>query len=148
MADLLTTADKNAIGDAFDDMHDTFARTITIYQRKNSVFIATNSTYNALYKRIKAAPNTKSKVTTTSVQARILYAQKQIEQELSSMSSQIDVPVSKGLVRIKIPKAGYDVIEKATTIQMDGFPFQIISTPAPIGPFNPKYYTLYLERSD
>ena len=39
MADLLTRADKNDIADAFDDMHDTFARQITIYQRKNDAFI-------------------------------------------------------------------------------------------------------------
>ena len=148
MGSLLTQADKNAISDAFDDMHDTFARTITIYQRKNEVFIATNSTYNALYKRIKAAQNSKSKVTSTTLKARILYAQKQIEQELSSISSQLDIPVSKGLVRIKIPKAGYSILEKSTNIQLDGFPFKIISTPAPIGPFEPKYYTLYMERSD
>ncbi len=148
MADLLTTAEKNAIGDAFDDMHDTFARQITIYERKNEAFIATNATYNALYARIKKAPNTRSKVTTTTLQARILYAQKQIEQELSSVSSQIDVPVSKGLVRIKIPKAGYEILKKSTNIELDGFPFKIISTPAPIGPFTPKYYTLYMERSD
>jgi len=148
MADLLTQADKNAIADAFDNMHDTFARPITIYERKNEVFIATNSTYNALYQRIKNAPNTKSKVTTTRLKARILYAQKQIEQELSSVSSQLDIPVSKGLVRIKIPKAGYSIIEKSTNIELDGFPFKIISTPAPIGPFEPKYYTLYMERSD
>ena len=58
------------------------------------------------------------------------------------------MPVSKGLGRIKIPTTGYEILKKSTTIELDGFPFKIISTPAPIGPFTPRYYTLYMERSD
>ena len=86
MPSLLTDAQKTAIANVFDDMHDTFARDITVYQKKNKIFVATNDTYNALYKRIKDAKTTRTEVTSTTVKARILYVDKQIERDRNRAS--------------------------------------------------------------
>ena len=53
MASLIPDSDKDAIGNVFDDIHDTFSRDIVVFQRENEIFVATNGTYNALYSRIK-----------------------------------------------------------------------------------------------
>ena len=101
MTSFLSGPEKNAIGDVFNHMHDTFARDITVFQRENEIFVATNGTYNALYARIKNAPTTRAKVTETKVKARILYAQQQKEMSLPG-NAQVNVEMSEGSVRVKI----------------------------------------------
>tara|TARA_R100000808_G_scaffold4839_1_gene15262 strand:+ start:19314 stop:19760 length:447 start_codon:yes stop_codon:yes gene_type:complete len=148
MPSLLTDAQKTAIANVFDDMHDTFARDITVYQKKNKIFVATNDTYNALYKRIKDAKTTRTEVTSTTVKARILYVDKQIERDMGGLKAQINVPLSEGIVRIKIEKSGYDLFKKAQEVEIDGARYNIISDDSAIGPFVVKFYTLYLQRSN
>ena len=71
MGSLISDSDKVGIGNVFNDMHDTFARAVTVFQRKNDIFIATNGTYNALYNRLSTQETKRETVTQTTVQARI-----------------------------------------------------------------------------
>jgi len=135
------------MGNVFDDIHDTFARDITVFQRENEIFVATNGTYNALYARIKNAPTTRAKVTKTTVKARILYAQQQREMDLPGQA-QVNVQMSEGSVRVKIDEAGYKLFTQASKIEMDGEVFRIVSDAAKAGPFKVKFYILYLRRAD
>tara|TARA_R110002020_G_scaffold221622_1_gene429745 strand:- start:124 stop:570 length:447 start_codon:yes stop_codon:yes gene_type:complete len=148
MASFLTDGQKDAIADVFDGMHDTFKRDITIYQQDNVIFVATNDTYNALYQRIGNASTTRTEVTSTTVGARILYVDRQVERDMGELKAQINVPLSEGIVRIKIEKAGYDLFKKATEIEVDGARYTIISDASAIGPFVVKFYTLYLQRAN
>ena len=148
MSSLIPDSDKNAISNVFDDIHDTFARDIVVFQRENEIFVATNGTYNALYSRIKDAPTTRAKVNQFTVKARILYQQEQKEMDLPGARAQINVPISEGSVRVKIDKAGYELFLKATKIEIDGEIFRIVSDPSKVGPFAVKFYTLYLRRAD
>lgn len=147
MTSFLSDSEKNEIGNVFDDMHDTFARDINIFQRDNEIFVATNGTYNALYARIKNTPTTRAKVKKATVKARILYAQQQKEISLPG-HSQVNVEMSEGSVRVKIDEAGYKLFTKATKIEIDGEVFRIVSDPAKAGPFTVKFYVLYLRRAD
>ncbi len=49
MADFFTSGQKASLEGVFVNVHDTFARNITIYKKKKAIFVATNQTYNALY---------------------------------------------------------------------------------------------------
>lgn len=148
MGSFLSDSEKDAIGNVFDDMHDTFARDISVFKRENEIFVATNGTYNALYARIKEAPTTRAKVTKTTVKARILYAQQQSEMDLPGTRAQINVQMSEGVVRVKIDEAGYKLFTQASKIEIDGEVFRIVSDPAKAGPFKVKFYVLYLRRTD
>lgn len=148
MGSLLSDNEKTAIGNVFDDMHDTFARAVTVFQKENQLFVATNSTYNALYSRIKDSTTTRTKVTSTTVMARIQYEQNQREIDLPGSRAQINVPLGEGVVRVKLEKAGYDLFKKATNIEIDGEAFRIVSDASKVGPFVVKFYTLYLRRAD
>lgn len=148
MPSFLTDAQKTALADVFNDMHDTFARTITVYKKKNKIFVATNETYNALYKRVKDGGTTRSEVTSTDVAARILYVDKQIERDMGGLKAQLNVPLSEGIVRIKIEKSGYELFKKAEEVEIDGARYNIISDDSVVGPFIVKFYTLYLQRSN
>jgi len=71
MADNLVPDDmRDSVRDALEDMHETFAREITIFKRKTETFVASSSsTYNALYQRLKGEQKTLGKVTQTTVKA-------------------------------------------------------------------------------
>ena len=148
MGSLIPDSDKNAIGNVFDDIHDTFARDIIVFQRQNEIFVATNGTYNALYSRIKNEQSTRTKVTRSVIKARILYQQEQKEMDLPGTKSQVNVQMGEGSVRVKIDEAGYALFTKASKIEIDGEVFRIVSDPSKVGPFKVKFYTLYLRRSD
>jgi hypothetical protein len=146
MGSLIPDSDKSEMSKVFNDIHDTFAREITVFQKENEIYVATNGTYNALYSRIKNTPTVKTKVTQTKVQARIKYQQDQREMDLPGSKSQINVQMPEGSVRVKIDKAGYDLFTKAIKIEIDGEVFRIISDPSKAGPFTVKFYILILRR--
>tara|TARA_R110001592_G_scaffold160695_3_gene392959 strand:+ start:16525 stop:16971 length:447 start_codon:yes stop_codon:yes gene_type:complete len=148
MGSLIPDSDKDAIGNVFDDIHDTFSRDIVVFQRENEIFVATNGTYNALYSRIKDEQSTRAKVTRSVIQARILYQQEQKEMDLPGTRSQVNVQMGEGSVRVKIDEAGYILFTKASKIEIDGEIFRIVSDPSKVGPFKVKFYTIYLRRSD
>jgi hypothetical protein len=148
MASLIPDSDKDAIGNVFDDIHDTFSRDIVVFQRENEIFVATNGTYNALYSRIKNEQSTRAKVTRSVIKARILYQQEQKEMDLPGTRSQVNVQMGEGSVRVKIDEAGYVLFTKASKIEIDGEIFRIVSDPSKVGPFKVKFYTIYLRRSD
>ena len=148
MGSLISSADKTAIGNVFNDMHDTFARPVTVFQKENQIFVATNGTYNALYARIANENTTKTKVTQTTVQARIRYQQEQKEIDIPGTRAQVNVPLGEGVVRVKIDETGYNLFKKASNIEVDGEAFRIVSDASKIGPFVVKFYTLYLRSAD
>ncbi|MBN86861.1 MAG: hypothetical protein CL885_04990 [Dehalococcoidia bacterium] len=148
MASLIPDSDKESIGSVFDDIHDTFARNIVVFKRENDIFVATNSTYNALYSRIKNSPTVRTKVTQRTVKARILYHQDQREMDLPGTRAQLNVQLGEGVVRVKIDEAGYKLFSEAAKIEIDGEVFRIVSDASKVGPFVVKFYTMFLRRAD
>lgn len=148
MGSLIPDDDKAAIGNVFNDIHDTFARNVTVFQRENEIFVATNGTYNALYNRLQNQQTTRTKVTKQTVKARILYRQDQKEMDIPGTRTQTNVPLGEGVVRVKIDEAGYQLFKKATNIEIDGEAFRIVTDAGKIGPFVVHFYTLYLRRAD
>lgn len=146
MADLIPGSDKIAFDAIFDDIHDTFAREITIFKKEKKVFVATNPTYNALYSRLKNAKGSEKTVEAITVKARIAYAgnfeflRANTENEIMGL----DIPADH--VRIKIDAAGYNLIKQATDIEIDGELFNITSDAAKSGLFKVNYYNLLLKR--
>lgn len=148
MGSLISDDDKDKIGAVFQDMHDTFAQDVTVFQRKNDIFVATNSTYNALYKRLSNEQTTRTTVTQTTVKARVLWRQDQKEIDLPGTRAQVNVPLGEGVVRVKVEQAGYELFKKATNIEIDGEALRIVTDAGRIGPFKVHFYTLYLRPAD
>ena len=148
MTDYLTAAQRAEYQDVFKNMHETFAREITIYKTKTEVFIATNSTYNALYSRLKNSSRKIKEVKTYTTTARIKYIGTQPEELVNEFGAQVNVRFPEGTVRLKLDKTGYDLIKTSGRIEIDGELFKIVSDPSKVGPFGVLFYTLYLQRND
>lgn len=146
MADLIPGSDKTAFDAVFNDIHDTFAREITIFKKEKKIFVATNSTYNALYSRLKNEKGSEKTVEAIKVKARIAYAgnfeflRANAENEIMGL----DIPADH--VRIKIDATGYSLIKQATDIEIDGELFNITSDAAKSGMFSVNYFNLLLKR--
>ena len=139
---------------AIADIHDTFARPITIYKNKKEIFVATNpvfkSSYNALYQKLKdpTATSTRDVVTKLEVDARIQYRAVQDESDEGGIGAQVNVQWGSGELRIKLAESGYQAFKFATKIEIDGIIWRIVTDASRAGLFTPQYYVLYLERDE
>ena len=148
MADLLTAAQRADYQNAFKDMHETFAREISIYKTKVGVFVATNAAYNALYSRLKNSKRKVKEVEKYTTTARIKYIGTQPEELVNEFGAQVNVRFPEGTVRLKLDLTGYNLIKTAGRIEIDGELFKIVSDPSKAGPFDVLFYVLYLQRND
>jgi len=123
MADLISNSDKSRFENVFDDIHDTFSRSINIFKTKQKTFVATNNTYNALYQRIKNEASSPKEVEIVSVKARISYVNRQEYEESNQI--QLGIPISSGLTRIKIDEVGYKILKSSKDIEIDGELFML-----------------------
>ena len=132
----------------FVNVHDTFARNITIYKKKKAIFVSTNQTYNALYAQIQNAVTTTEQVTKTVASARVQYMSKQYIEEEYAFRAQTNLPISEGQLRIKLDETGYTAFKFADRIEIDGSVWKIKTDASRVGLFTPQFYTLFLERAD
>jgi|TARA_Y100000593_G_scaffold69905_1_gene128332 hypothetical protein len=152
MADLVPASDKASMEAAIADVHDTFARNITVYKTKKEVYVATNpvfeSTYNALYQKLKNAPTTRTEVSKYTVAARVQYRPVQEEQDEGGIGAQVNVQFGIGELRLKLNETAYKDLIFATKIEIDGVIWRIVTDASRSGLFTPQYYVLYLERDE
>ena len=140
---------RSQIEAALDDVHETFAKEIKIFQRKTETFVSTStSTYNALYNRLKNEQKTLGKVTEITAKARIEYVNTTEDSRLSGTSAQTNLTLPDGSVRLKIDEAGYTQIKRASKVEIDGKLYELVSDSGFTGPFVRKYHVLYFKRKD
>ena len=144
MTDLLSSGEKSAFDGEFDDLHDTFGRDIVIYKKSKKVFVATNSTYNALYSRIKNEKGSEKKVEAITLKARIAYSGNSGKETEENEILGFDIPADH--VRIKINLEGYNLIKEASEIEVDGDLYDVVSDASKSGMFSVKYYNVLLKR--
>lgn len=144
---LLSSAEKAALEAVFDDIHETFARTITVFKEASNVVIITDPNYNPLY---KTAGQTTSVINTPvykQFKARIKYEDDVGKKYWSEqgLNSQIKLEVVVGSVRLKIDQEAYDYVKDARRFDVDGKRYVLNSTFKPHGLFDIQYYTLFLK---
>lgn len=147
MGSLLTDAQKSEIASVFDDIHDTFKRTITIYREGEAVLININDSNNSLYDRGLDSTRTTQSLEKYTTSARIKYYGEHGVEELSGdTGSNLEFPY--GTIRLKIDETAYNLISSAKKIDVDGQLYRLRSGAARTGPFSAEYYVVYLQRGD
>jgi len=148
MAGFLTDDQKTEIRAIFDQVHDTFARTITVFKIGQRVTIASSPTYNALYKQQSA--NTSTTEVSSTFSARINYVAmdgtllRDSSSDSDFAAGQDKAILPTGSVLIKVGADGYAYIREAKRVEFDGRRFSIKSHGKPIGMFGPQYYEFLL----
>jgi len=144
---LISNSEKTALNAVIDDIHETFAREITVFKEASKVVIITDPNFNPLY---NTAGQTTSYVNTPisrTFKARIKYEDDIGKRYWSEggLNSQIKLEVIVGSVRLKINAEDYEFIKDARRFDVDGKRYVLNSTFRPHGLFDNKYYTLYLK---
>jgi hypothetical protein len=147
MGNLISDSDKQALQNAFNDVHDTFARPIYYFKEAKTVVLSTNPSYNPIYQQNSFQKSTVKKVTQSgSFSARIKYDTDKSEGTVSSheIDSQLKLRVPDGYVRIKVDEDGYNYLKTTKRLDFDGRRFSVESDVRPHGLFKPSFYTFFL----
>ena len=148
---LISDAQKTTIKAIIDDIHETFARTIVVYEDGERVLITTpNSTYNGIYGKIEGGGTSVSRtVVSHNIKARIKYIDAKDESLADGqINSQLDISLINGSVRITVDGAGYDILREAKRCEFEGRKYEIVSKGQPTGIFGPQYYHFFLKPLD
>ena len=144
---LISASQRVALNATMEDIHETFAREITVFKEASQIVIITDPSFNPLY---NTAGQTTSYVNTPvykTFKVRIQYNDdigKKYWSE-SGLASQIKLEAVVGSVRIKIKAEDYEYIKDGRRFDVDGKRFVLNSTFKPHGLFDNQFYTLYLK---
>ena len=83
MASLLTAAEKTTCNDAMDDLHDTFARNVTVYKDSVITVSTPSQSYNTIYGNAGSTTPITYTPQSSTVSARILYGKNYTEDYFS-----------------------------------------------------------------
>ena len=145
---LISDSQKNTIKSIIDDIHETFARNITIFEEGKKVLISASSEYNGIYGKTGGGTNTSTSTTSVShvVKARIKYIDaKEANLADGNIGSQLDIELVDGSVRITVDAAGFNILKEAKRCEFEGGKYEIVSKGNPTGIFGTQYYHFYLK---
>ncbi len=145
MAGFLSENQKTNIKSIIDQIHDTFAREITVFKIGQRTVISSSANYNALYRQQSA--NTETTEVSQTFQARIKYVEMSetfLQDSQSNSSGQDKIILPAGTVKIKVNLEGYEYVREAKRVELDGRRFSIKSDGKPLGMFGPQYYEFIL----
>lgn len=151
MPSLIGSARMSKVNRLFNNLHDTFAREITVYKNAKRVAIASSPQFNAVYGSAGASNTFKYQTVSQTFSARIYYIK--MDQEFFSNNSnnsdsQNKIIMPQGSVKIVVDPAGYEFVKEARKVEFDGITFAIKSDGEPIGLFENQYYEFYLTPID
>tara|TARA_R110000772_G_scaffold249040_1_gene363209 strand:+ start:277 stop:735 length:459 start_codon:yes stop_codon:yes gene_type:complete len=143
---LISDSQKSTIKAIIDDIHETFARNITVYEEGKKILISASSEYNGIYGKTSSGTASTSKTSVAhTIKARIKYINAR-EQNLSdgNISSQLGIETIDGSVRITVDQSGFVILKEAKRCEFEGRKYTIESKGNPTGIFGPQYYHFYL----
>jgi hypothetical protein len=151
MPSLIGSARMSKVNRLFNNLHDTFAREITVYKNAKRVAIASSPQFNAVYGSAGASNTFEYQTVSQTFSARIYYIK--MDQEFFSNNSnnsdsQNKIIMPQGSVKIVVDPAGYEFVKEARKVEFDGITFAIKSDGEPIGLFENQYYEFYLTPID
>jgi len=144
---------------ALDDEFATFMRAMQVFVEAQYVTISTSPTYSMFGDHSQNAPISTDNTAVTPqsyiISGCIRYGNTQPWPDFSATRSaaqgggQLKLKDSEGLVRIKVNSDGYDILKDVKLINLDGFQFQLDSTPRPHGLLgNPSRWTFQFRKLD
>jgi len=143
----LTAAQKEALNQVIDDIHETFARSVTVYKEASKVVIITDPNFNPLYNTGGQTTSIENTPEYRSFSVRILHLD-DIRQPYGSennVNTQVKLDAMVGGVRLKLHAEDYDYIKDARRFDVDGQRYLLNSSFRGHGLFDSQYYTIYLK---
>jgi len=149
MASLLSESIKQKARNILINLHDTWARDITVWKEPTRTVIATTPEYISIYQ--DAQPTEIANIDYAPVsgtcKARIYYEPLfRTNQSVVAIQNDIPAKIDKGYIRIKVDATGYALLQDSKKITIDGTDCNVSSINVRDGMFYPTYHTLWLTR--
>lgn len=151
--DLISTQERESYEAAINDLHDSFARPITVITQTKtpqSGLSDSDDDYDFTQGENTGSEEFVYAQTETTIRARIKYIDKQ-DKEFALVNTlggeQINLAIEFGIIRIKVLIADTQLVQEAASIIVDGNNCNILFRDRPHGLFAPKYHTFYLQRT-
>lgn len=148
---LLSDTEKAELVTAFADLVETFVRPLVAYQEAEKIVLISDPKYNRLNRINQTNLTPQYSSIAQIINARILY-EKNMSVYFGDLSksrqegTQNKIPMTDGIVRIKVDADGFAFIGRAKRVELDGNMFEIITVESPHGLFGAEYYTYWLKR--
>lgn len=147
----LTQAQKTSYNNEFNNLHATFGRPISIYQKAQEVVVVSNPANNFFFNGAPTNDIEDSIVQSGVFLARIKYGSRENltpfnTNQQNNASDQINIRLQEGEVRIKLDPTGAAFIAGADRIVFDGTIFENVTSKRPHGLFDPNFETFYLKK--
>lgn len=149
--DYFTSSEKSSFEGLMQNVHDTYARPITMFKTSQKIIIFTNTEHNFIFDSGPNQTTTQDIIVSGVFQARILYKSDQPSEMYKGGDGNLNQTqnfqqIPQGDVRLKVTPEGRDFLVDATRVEFDGTIFNIKSDQRPHGLFTPKFYNFYLTR--
>lgn len=148
MPSLINVFRQLKVNKAFENLHDTFSREITVYKNAKQVSIASSPQYNSVYGNSGATNSVRYEEVVGTFLARIYYLKSEEDIFADNSQAQNKIIIPNGSVKIVVDPVGYNFIKEARKVQFDGNTFSIKSDGNPMGLFANQYFEFYLTPID
>lgn len=151
--DLLSAAAKAALNQGAQNVFDTFKRPFTLYVNAQVANIVSNPAYSIFGQNDQMSTTTPVTPQASIVTGCILYGKDMqwdyIAPENRTNYDQNKIRNSLGIVRVKVDINGYALMANCNQMILDGFKFNLVSTPRPHGVFgDPSRWTFFFQIAD
>lgn len=148
MPSLINVFRQLKVNKAFENLHDTFSREITVYKNAKQVSIASSPQYNSIYGNSGSTNSVRYQEVVGTFLARIYYLKSEEDIFADNSQAQNKIIIPNGSVKIVVDPVGYNFIKEARKVQFDGNTFSIKSDGNPMGLFANQYFEFYLTPID
>ena len=148
MPSLINVFRQLKVNKAFENLHDTFSREITVYKNAKQVSIASSPQYNSIYGNSGSTNSVRYEEVVGTFLARIYYLKSEEDIFADNSQAQNKIIIPNGSVKIVVDPVGYNFIKEARKVQFDGNTFSIKSDGNPMGLFANQYFEFYLTPID
>jgi len=144
----ISDSQKSFINSAMDNIHETFAREITVIMNPTVVVISTSPSYNYFYKRdLDRTSYSELEPKSFKFKARIKYISNH-QDVFPGATAQQKIIYPTGSVKVKVEYDAYIKLKEARKVDLDGRRYSIVSDYKPNGIFGPQYYSFLLSPID
>lgn len=145
MSNLISEAEKLYYASAIKDLHDTFSKEITVWQRSSQEIVSEDDSYDAFYDKKKSDVIYSSQSRVIKARTKHLDRQdKEFALAINSAANQINVTQEFDVVRIKVDNSDSEYVRDAEKVTIENKDYSVITVPRPHGLFETNYDTFYL----